>query len=188
MDDIIEFLKAAGKLKRLPRTGWLEAGIEKPESVAEHSYRTTLLAMVLADLQGQDAEKAMRMALLHDLAEAETGDLTPEQKRQKELACMRDEDEAMTRILSTLPKPLTKRYRSLWEEYREVASPEAETAVQADKVEMLLQALEYEEAGIDPSKLDRFWHTKVGGGLPSELVRAMMEKRRDRGVAPQHGP
>lgn len=188
MDGIIEFLRAVGRLKGLPRTGWLEAGVKNPESVAEHSHRTAVIAMVLADLQGQDAEKAMRMALLHDLAEAETGDLTPEQKRHRELDYMRDEEEAMTRILSILPKPLAERYRSLWGEYCMRASPEAETAVQADKLEMLLQALEYEEAGMDPLRLDRFWHTKVGGGLPSELVRMMMEKRRGRGAGPQHGP
>lgn len=188
MEGIIEFLRTVGRLKGLARAGWLEAGVENPESVAEHSFRTTVLAMVLADFQGLDAEKAMRMALLHDLGEAETGDLTPEKKRRRGPAYARDEDEAMTRILSTLPKPLAERYRSLWEEYCERASPEAETAIQADKVEMLLHALEYEEEGIDPSRLNNFWHVEVGGGLASELVRAMMEKRRDRSAGPQHGP
>ena len=71
MKDIIGFLRAVGRLKGLPRTGWLEAGVKRPESVAEHSYKTAVFAMVLADLQGLDAERAMRMALIYDLAEAE---------------------------------------------------------------------------------------------------------------------
>ena len=69
MEGILEFLRAVGGLKGLTRRGWLEAGIKNPESVAEHSYRTAVLAMILADLQGLDAEKAIRMALLHDMAE-----------------------------------------------------------------------------------------------------------------------
>ena len=185
MEGIIEFLRAVGKLKRLPRTGWLEVGVKDPESVAEHSYRTAVLAMMMADLQGLDAEKAMRMALLHDLAE--TGDMTPEQKMRRGPASTREEDEAMTNILSTLPTSLAEKYRSLWEEYRTGASPEAETAVQADKVEMILQALEYEETGVDPSRLDRFWYGEVGGGLPSELVGLMRRKRRGRDTTPQDG-
>jgi len=170
-----------GRLKGLPRTGWMEAGVENPESVAEHSYRTAVLVMLLADLQGRDAEKAMRMALLHDLAEAETGDLTPAQKRSRGPAHALEEDDAMTRILSALPASLAERYRSLWDEYREAASPEAETVVQADRVEMMLQALEYEESGAEPSMLNRFWQGEVGDGVPSELVGAM---RKRRGVDP----
>jgi len=178
----VEFLRAVGRLKGLPRTGWLEAGVEEPESVAEHSYRAAILAMVLADLQGLDAEKTMRMALLHDVAEGEMGDLTPEQKRRRGPAHSRDEVEAVDRILSTLPETLAERYRIVWEEYREGTSPEAETATQADKLEMLLQALEYEEAGIDPSRLDRFWRTRVEGGPTSEIAKALMRIRRGRAV------
>ena len=180
MKDIMGFFRAAGRLKGLPRTGWLEAGVKRPESVAEHSYRTAVFAMVLADLQGLDAERAMRMALIHDLAEADTGDMTPEQKRRRGPAYKREEEAAMNRIFSKLPEPLAERYQLIWEEYREAASPEADIAVQADKVEMLLQALEYEEAGINPSRLDRFWHAEVGGGLPSELAVALMRRRRGR--------
>lgn len=178
MRGIIDFARAVGKLKRLSRTGWLEVGVEKPESVAEHSYRTAVIAMVLADLRGLDAEKTMRMALLHDLAEAETGDMTPEQKRRRQPAYTREEEEAIGGILSLLPKPLDEKYRAVWEEYREAASPEAMTASQADEAEMLLQAIEYEEMGIEPSKLARFWRPEAGRGPPSELVRALRKRRR----------
>lgn len=184
MKDIIEFLRAMGRLQGLQRTGWLEVGVEKPESVAEHSYRTTILAMVLADLQGLDAEKVMRMALLHDIAEAEMGDITPDQKRSRGSAFEREEEDAMTRILAMLPETLAERYQLIWDEYREAASREAETAVQADKIDMLLRALEYEEKGTDSSRLDRFWDIKVGGGLPSKLAKALIKKRRDRAHAP----
>ena len=178
MCGIMKFLRAAGRLKRLPRTGWLEAGVESPESVADHSYRTAVLSMVLADLHGLDAERAVRMALLHDLDEAEIGDLTPEQKRRRGAEHRGEEDAAMRSILSTLPQPLVERYWSLWTEFREVSSPEAEVVARADRAEMLLQALEYEEAGIDPSRLDRFWHADTGGRPLSERIRAMLQKMR----------
>lgn len=179
----MEFLRAVGRLKGLPRTGWLEAGVEDPESVAEHSYRVTILAMVLADLQELDAEKTMRMALLHDMAEGEMGDLTPEQKRRRGLVYSREEEEAIGHILSPLPENLAERYRIFWREHLEGTSREVETVAQADKLEMLLQALEYEEAGIDSSRLDRFWRTKVEGGPASELAKALMLIRRGGAMA-----
>ena len=78
---LIEFISEVGRLKRLPRTGWVESGVPDPESVADHSFRVALLTLVLADLKGLDALKAVRMALIHDLGEAETGDLTPARRR-----------------------------------------------------------------------------------------------------------
>ena len=75
MDRIVEFLFEVGMLKRTPRSGWqfLDGG---SESVAEHVYRTTMVAYVLARLEGTvDTERVLRLALIHDLPEARTGDL-----------------------------------------------------------------------------------------------------------------
>lgn len=176
---VLDLLEAAGKLKRIRRAGWVEAGIQEPESVAEHSYRTALLAMILADLQGLDAEKAVRMALLHDLAEAEVGDLTPEEKGAKGRAHTLEEDEAMDRLLSQLPEPLSARYSSLWRELRCAASPEAGMVTQADKLEMCIQALEYKGEALDPSRLNRFLRIEVRG-LPEELLKEVIERNKGR--------
>ena len=164
-------------MKELPRTGWVESGILEPESVAEHSFRTAVLAMLLADLQGLDSGKAVKMALLHDLAEAVTGDLTPGEKRRRGLA-YHAEEEAIDRLLSGLPRDVAASYRALWYELREASSPEAELVARADKVEMLLQASEYEGKGVDPSRLERFWHSMVGDGLASELLREIRKRRK----------
>jgi 5'-deoxynucleotidase YfbR-like HD superfamily hydrolase len=69
-------------------------------------------------------------------------------------------------------------YRALWDELREASSPEAELVARADKVEMLLQASEYEGKGVDPSRLERFWHSMVGDGLASELLREIRKRRK----------
>ena len=174
----MEFFSKVGELKGLPRTGWVEAGIGEPESVADHCFRTSIIAMVLSDLQGHDAAKAVRMALLHDLAEIETGDLTPGQKRERGPSLMTEEEGAVANLLSLLPGDLAERYMELWEELREGASPEAEVVAHADKLEMVLQAVEYEEGDGSPELLQRFWHTEVGEGLPRELVGELMKKRR----------
>jgi len=176
-EGILEFLKNVGKLKEITRTGWVESGVAKPESVADHSFRTAVLAMLLADLQGLDSGRAAKMALLHDLAEALTGDLTPKDKRQRGLAYQAEEEEAVVRLFSKLPSDAAETYKALWDELREGSTQEAKVVARADKVEMLLQATEYEGKGVDPSRLERFWHSMVSGGLASELLREIREKR-----------
>jgi len=61
------FLIESGHLKRTKRTDWWIAGIRDPESVAEHSYRTGIVAYVLALMEGADANKAAALALFHGL-------------------------------------------------------------------------------------------------------------------------
>ncbi len=178
MDSLLDFITAVGRLKRIPRTGWVESGIDDPESVADHSFRTAITAMLLSDLQGSDTERVVRMALLHDLVEAEIGDLTPEQKELRGSEYLKEEAMAMEGLLSTLPEELSSSYGALWEELRNGVTREAEVVSQADRVEMLLQALEYEEAGADPKTLERFWQAQSFDGLPSILVEAIEKRKR----------
>jgi len=176
MEDLGEFLRIVGRLKRLPRTGWLECLIDEPESVADHSFRTAVLVMVLADLENLNVDKAIRMALLHDLAEAEIGDLTPEAKKVMGEKYARIEKEAFRRILSDLPENLAEYYLSLIEEYRAASTSEAKLVSEADKAEMLLQALEYEDEYGELSRLKRFWETDLDNDL-RELLRMEKQKK-----------
>jgi len=76
---IEEFFQKVLELKNVPRQGWKEKlEIINPESVAEHSYSTTVIAMILSDLEGLNTEKIIKMALLHDLAESIIGDIIPD--------------------------------------------------------------------------------------------------------------
>ena len=170
--DLLEFLRDAGDLKRIPRTGWVQAGIKEPESVADHSFRTTLLAMVLSDQMGLDTEKVVRMALIHDLAESRTGDLTPSQKPDDH---SENESNAMAGILGLLPRGLGDRYMVLWEEYETKETPEARLVHNADRIEMLVQALEYED---DAVNLEHFWGTHVDAEY-KEIIDLLKKKRKD---------
>src|SRR4051794_15354555 len=71
-------VEAIGRLKEIPRTGWLDRGIlaEETESVADHSYGVALLAWLLAP-DALDRGRVVELALIHDLAEAVVGDVTP---------------------------------------------------------------------------------------------------------------
>ena len=76
---IKDFFQKVLELKNVPRRGWKEKlGIDNPESVADHSYSTTVISMILSDMEGLNSEKIIRMALLHDLAESIIGDITPD--------------------------------------------------------------------------------------------------------------
>ena len=76
---IEKFFQKVLELKNVPRQGWKEKlEIINPESVAEHSYSTAAISMILSDLEGLNTEKIIKMALLHDLAESTIGDIIPE--------------------------------------------------------------------------------------------------------------
>ncbi len=141
MDRIANFLFEMGMLKRTPRTGWQFLGSGQ-ESVAEHIFRTTMIAYVLARLAGDaDADRVVCMALFHDLAEGRTGDLN--YMNQKYVTV--DEERAtedMTRAL-----PFGEEIRSLCAEFRAQASPEALLVKDADNLEMLLQLKEHQDVG-----------------------------------------
>ncbi|MBI4258385.1 MAG: HD domain-containing protein [Thaumarchaeota archaeon] len=152
---LITFLRYAGALKKEIRRGWiLKVNVRDAESVADHSWRTALLALIVAGYKGLDVERAMGMALIHDVGESVIGDLTPEDADAPRKGVL--EDEAVQRILSTLPEVVKTVLSSLWEEYKAGASSEARLVRELDKVEMALQAEEYRLDGYDASKLKEF--------------------------------
>jgi putative hydrolase of HD superfamily len=174
--EVTEFLRIVGELKKLSRSGWLKAGI-RPESVADHVFRTALLAMVYGDLKGLDSEKMMRMALLHDLPEIITGDLRPEEKTAK----LREEEyAAIEKILSYLPGDLRDRYMKTWAEFEDRTSEEAKLVRELDKLEMAMQALDYQEEGYKKEKLEEFWTNAKANIEDPDLkkIYELLEKRK----------
>ena len=130
-----ELLLEALKLKSLPRTGWLRAGIENPESVAAHSWGVAWLCMVLCP-NDLNKLKVLEMALIHDLAEVRIGDITPydgidvaEKHKMESVAFVEMTEQLCNR----------QHLRDLWNEQ----SAEADFVKQMDKLDMALQAQEY---------------------------------------------
>jgi putative hydrolases of HD superfamily len=144
--NILKFASTVGKLKELKRTGWVESNIPDPESVAEHSYRVAMLAMVFAGKLGLKQEKVLKMALIHDLAEAEIGDIVGIRGGVRDEALIQEkakkERRAMARIFSQIDDG--EEYLKLFDEYEANVTPEAQLVKQLDRLESGLQALEYE--------------------------------------------
>src|SRR3989338_471359 len=72
---IAKFFFELGTLKRTERAGWAVTGISKPEVIAAHAYRATVIGYVLAELEKCDKDKVMRMLMFHDVPETRIGDL-----------------------------------------------------------------------------------------------------------------
>ena len=159
---INEFFETASNLKNIPRQGWVnKLKINSPESVAEHCYSTTLMAMVVSDLQKLDTKKVMKMSMLHDLAESVTGDLTPDSISKKDKNEL--EEKTMQKILINLPESLSQDYSSIWKEYQDKQTKESLLVHEIDKLEMALQAKMYSKQGFSKEKLQSFFDTANQG-------------------------
>ena len=170
--ELSRFFKLSGLLKNEKRKGWiLKTGIKEPESVADHTFRMTLMAMIIGDINNLDTCKMIRMAILHDLGEAITGDLLPQEKINKK----QEEENAMEQILNLLPKKISMQYSSVWRELKMGLSLEAKLVKQIDRFEMAFQALEY--SGVSNIKNDLLrLHDSAKNLLSNKLLIAILDK------------
>lgn len=137
-------LHEIGLLKRYKRTGWLIAGVRDPESIADHSFRTTIIASVIAALEGANPERAAFLSLFHDTQETRVTDIPYIGKRY--LTATPNEQVTADQVRG-LPEPVAEMLGGAVSEYEEKASLEAVCARDADKLECLIQATEYREQG-----------------------------------------
>lgn len=185
MDSYLDVALSAAQLKRVPRAGWQVRGAPLggvPENVAAHGFGVAFLTMLLADLSAEpcDVGRALRIALLHDLAESLIGDLPatvrrfipPEQKHAAERAAMQE-------IVAALPAAAG--YLALWEEYNAGATPEARLVKDADRLDMMIQAYLYEQAG--QRNLDDFWQGATPERFHAPAARALFLALLDRRAA-----
>ena len=155
---IEKFFQKVIDLKTVPRQGWKDKlKITNPESVADHSYSTAVMSMILSDLEGLDTEKIIKMALIHDLAESVIGDVTPDDTKNNEKVVK--ENQAMKRILKNLPTKIVQSYFEIWNEYQNNSSQESNLIHDIDKLEMAFQAKFYQDKGISREKLLTFYNT-----------------------------
>jgi putative hydrolase of HD superfamily len=142
---VAEYLYELGLLKLVRRSGWWLAGIKDAESVAEHSFRAAAVACFLARMEGADAGRALAMAIFHDAAEARTLDL--HRLARKYIDGAGAEAKASREQTGRLPRDLARHLGGLLDELRAGSTLEARIAKDADRLECLLQAREYQEQG-----------------------------------------
>ena len=132
----LEILKRSGKLKTTPRHCWTEE--DRRESVADHSWRTALMAMLLSgeeEFAGTDMDKVIRMCLIHDLGEAFTGDIPTFRKTD---ADGQTEDQIFHEWVNDFPQPHRQEWMSLLQEMEQLETREARTYKALDKLEALI--------------------------------------------------
>ena len=141
---LVDLIQLLDRLALLPRTGWLLRGVADPESIAEHTLGVAVVAAALVDdvrARGVevDGERVLRMALVHDAAEIFTGDIPmPAKTDALDSALSAAEDAQLAQVLP--PEML-----ALWRDAERGASLEARIVKAADKIQMVVKALTYEQ-------------------------------------------
>jgi putative hydrolase of HD superfamily len=142
MHEFLTFFSTAEKLKTTLRHSWTNDP-KRQESVAEHSWMICLVAMTFKDRLTikVDLNKVLKMLVLHDLAEAVTGDIplgmqTGSFSREAKIIAER---EAMHKILAPLDEATRSEFLTLWEEECERKTPEAKFAKAIDSIEACIQ-------------------------------------------------
>ena len=190
-------------LKAVPRTGWLDRGVDPRlvESVADHTLSMALLAWACALERARagaalDPERVLLLALLHDLPEADTGDTPPYdpaavpaeddpvarrafldrrhvRDAARDAAKRAREDAALRTLLELLPASSQAALASIWDELREGASAEARFVKEVDRLETFLQSLRYGQA--DPELPIASFQGEVLDTLEDPLLRAVRD-------------
>ncbi|TDL23743.1 HD domain-containing protein [Rickenella mellea] len=160
--DRLAFFHVLERLKTQKRTGWIDHNIPNPESISDHMYRMAILALCASD-PDLDTNKCVLMCLVHDLAEAQVGDITPREGISK-ADKQKLETEAMDNFVHEMlhSSPAALRIHALWKEYEDGETKEARfvkgellaeekmiyfsSRVDLDRFEMATQAIEYESA------------------------------------------
>ena len=118
-------------LKDVLRQGWVNAGVESPESVAAHSWGMAIFALKLCPAE-LNLEHVLKLCLVHDLPEVIVGDLTP----QDDVSTKSEDERAAM-------EQLAPEWVSLFDEYENQTTPEAVFVKSLDKLDMALQAKVY---------------------------------------------
>ncbi|KAI5076507.1 hypothetical protein GOP47_0008572 [Adiantum capillus-veneris] len=164
------------KFETTKRAGWVNHGLKETESIADHMHRMAVMAIIAADIPGLDRDKCVKMAVVHDIAEAIVGDITPSDGIPKQEKSRR-ERAAIDEMCKLLGGGLAaEEVKNLWLEYENNSTQEANLVKDLDKVEMILQALEYETTqgkGLDDfykSTTGKF-QTEVGKAWAAEIIK-----------------
>jgi putative hydrolase of HD superfamily len=136
---VLNFIRSAERLKAELRHSWISSG--RRESVAEHTWQMALLALVThRDLEHTvDIDRVLRMVLVHDLVEAEVGDIPFFEVSERKTTKVQREQDAIIRIRDMLDPVTGAEIFALFGEYEEWSTPEAKFAKALDNLEVQIQ-------------------------------------------------
>lgn len=184
INNMLAFTQIVRLLKTQPRTGWVDRGIPvaQTESIADHMYRMSIIAMSLPK-DKVSVDKCVKIALVHDIAEALVGDITPfggvtkAEKHRRELETI----EYLVELVNPYNEQFGHEMKELWLDYEEIRCLEARYVKDIDKFEMIQQAWDYEQEYGLKYDLSEFYDsrssikTKEIGDLCDEVLRQREE-------------
>lgn len=135
-EELLEILHRANQLKVQTRHNWTMEN--RKESVADHSWRIALMAMLLSneeEFQVLDMNRVIRMCLIHDLGEAFTGDIPAFEKNKSD---EKKEDELFYSWVNSFPEDIRREWISLLDEMSTLETKEAKTYKALDKLEAVI--------------------------------------------------
>lgn len=153
--DYVKFLELVGNLKHIKRTGWVLRNVKDCETISGHMYRMGMMSFLLDGSHGLDRVHVMELALVHDLAESIVGDITPYCGISREEKLLR-EFSAISEIAELLG-PTKEKLLELFNEYEEGKTAEAKFVKDLDRLDMVMQAFEYEKRDNCPMKHQEFF-------------------------------
>jgi len=190
LDAIARFVYEQGYLKRLPRAGWIVAGVGAPESVAAHSHRAGVIAGLLAAMEGADPARATLLAVWHDTQETRTGDVP---YIGRSYVSTRPPAEVTADQTAEMPEPARSVFRDAVAEFEAGETVAAIVAKDADRLDCLAQAVEYRAEGNAEVEA---WIESSLAGLRTDGAKALAEAllrqtpgswwRHALGVEPRH--
>ncbi len=152
----LDFLRSAERLKNATRSSRTSEG--RRESVAEHSWRLCLMALVLRDdYPDVDFARLIGICIVHDLGEAIGGDVPAPAQVGRPPKANQERLDLLT-LLATLPARQRDEIAALWDEYEEARSPEAKLAKALDKLETIMQ----HNQGLNPADFDYRFNLDYG--------------------------
>jgi putative hydrolase of HD superfamily len=171
MKPFVRFFVELGKLRKIPRRGAVLIGAKSPSTITDHLFRVAMMALVLGKTSGVNLniKKVLEMALIHDICELYTGDkgpydhnsslpadknkwpelfdkwprLSPVEREKAVRRKQKEEERAFDKLLKGLPRKVRFDLKNHWYEYDRKLSREARFVKQINRLETLLQALEY---------------------------------------------
>jgi len=182
--NLVSFLQALSDLKSIPRSGWLShrISLQDVESVADHSFSVSVLCIVLANFELKkgrriNLERILKMALLHDLAEVLTFDISKsylEYLGTQGTKVKNEIEKAASSHLSKAMKSfgLSKDYESLCNEYLRHSTIEAKIVHAADSLDILLQVTNLERRGYSEIMIHDLWEKTSATLAKSKLQSA----------------
>ncbi len=181
--DFLDFVSSLSRIKMIPRSGWISHGVslQDVESVADHSFATAALAMLLADLEVANGrkintERVLRLALLHDLPEALTFDISKaylEYLGRRGQSIKSELEQAAWRhlIKGVGNGEVRKLYSRLQSEFDAEETVESRIVHAADRLDILIQIEEYHRRGYPKAIFADLWKSTSkkfqGSNLPS---------------------